>query len=528
MITAGETNMRTSQQQVADMKKQAILSEQKLSSEVESVSLQLREARRLVEVHRNQGQSLAGEKAQYEALIESLRAENKCINKKSIDLLETNEELRVWKEGMLAAQNRGASGSPSNLVESTFAGESTGMELEQIESIQRAIQGFLKEGINPKEIREKLSFCVSSFSGFSGRIIPTSEQMDSSGNLTVALALSINVNPELKETPSANEQQIRIEKLAEANTKLKKQISQLLASRNQLIDRNKLLLKRIDQIGEEKRVALNALKLNMNQLLLENQRITNDYVTQSKKAEGWKESSQQRRIDAEEVEVELESVNTALLTKTASLDVANEELAGLRKELTTVRTQLDETRDHCEVLKQSKDVLAKRCLSLERIIEGIKINSLRNSSTPLAESENDASQGPLTNELITLEDRCKALLKEKFALQKQCDEHDGKLHSLQEHIFDLEADLRARDLEIELMSKRSKEKELQLKREQEKAKKVSEKIKAEVRKSLKRPVESPGWDLDEFGLRRVDQDFITNLLMALFPSFFHDEGLRVI
>jgi len=73
MITEGENNKRTSQQQVADMKKEAMLSQQQLSSEVESLSLQLREARRLLEVHRNQGQNLTDEKAQFEALIESLR-----------------------------------------------------------------------------------------------------------------------------------------------------------------------------------------------------------------------------------------------------------------------------------------------------------------------------------------------------------------------------------------------------------------------------------------------------------------------
>jgi len=307
---------------------------------------------------------------------------------------------------------------------------------------------------------------------------------------------------------------------------LNSKLSQLCNSRNQLVLRNKELFKKIAQVNEEKQVALEALKQSMNQLVLENQKVKNDYDTQSQKAQGWKECSQKRRADVEEFEIKLESVSTALQTKTASLDVANEELLGLKKELVTLKAQLDMTRDHCEVLKESKEVLAKRCLSLDRIIEGIKINSLRSNKTSLVESGDKETS--LTNELITLEDRCKELLKEKFTLQKQCDEHDGKLHSLQEHIFDLEGDLRARDLEIELMKKRSTEKEAQLKREQEKAKKVSEKIKAEVRKSLQRPTENSDWDIDEFGLRRVDQNFITNLLMALFPSFFHDEGLRVI
>jgi len=530
VITEGETSIQTSKQEISDLKNQSMLSHQKLSSEIDSLSLELKDARRLIEVYRNEGENLSVDRARLQALVEELNAKNEGLNDANKGLREKNEDLRISKEDLLAGQKNAAQGL--RLDDTTMAGEYIDTKPEILGIIHGAVRGHLKEEVTEEAIIQKLSLCLANFDSnlLSKNSLSTATESDSFGILSVELRRLINnVSPEPRKQPAVTVQLTRIKELEQTAVKLNTKLAQLSGIRNQLVRRNKDLSQQVAQVAEEKRVALDALKENMNQLVLENQKVTNDLLTQSQKTQGWKESSEKRLADIEEVEIKLESVSTALQIKIASLDVANEELVGLKNELAMLRTQLDETRDHCEVLKESKDVLAKRCLSLERIIEGIKINSFRSNNTVLAASgDKQTSEGQLTNELITLEDRCKELLKEKFSLQKQCDEHDGRLHSLQEHIFDLEADLRARDLEIELMKKRSTEKEAQLKREQEKAKKVSEKIKAEVRKSLQRPIENPDWDIDEFGLRRVDQNFITNLLMVLFPSFFHDENLRVI
>merc|ERR1711920_894639 len=243
------------------------------------------------------------------------------------------------------------------------------------------------------------------------------------------------------------------------------------------------------------------------------------YLHQSKKAESLQASSDEFLSKVGETEGKFQFLTKELQSKSLALDISTEETIRHRKELTALRNKLDETRDRYEILERSKELLAKRCLSLEQVIEGIKMSNLRKVSTGCVEDK-EQSQEP--DRLTVLEERYEAVLKEKFALQKKCDEHDGRLHSQQEHIFDLETELRERDEEIEIMRKQTSERELQLDLKKAEINQIISN--AERRTSSGEEAA----DLDEFGLRPVDQDVLTQLLKTLFPSFFKDEGLRVI
>lgn len=301
---------------------------------------------------------------------------------------------------------------------------------------------------------------------------------------------------------------------------LKRQLSEKERFQHELIKKNETLQRRVSQVQEEKELALAAIRNNMTQLLQENKRVTDHFVQQAQDMQGWKSNSEKWKKRAEEFETLLDHKTAEHNQFSVKVDSAETHKIGLEKKLSLFENQLNEARDRCELLQQNKEVLGKRCLSLEEVIEGIKMNDMKKTG----ETKKNEGDGAWK-----IENRCDTLLKEKFDLQRQIEESDGKLHDLQEHVFDLEADLQARDLEVELLNKKMKEREFEL---NVRAKEISDKVRAQLAKRQEsRDIElDEDYELDEFGLKvNVDQGLLASVLIFLFPGFFQDEaGTRAI
>jgi len=500
IINELETNLRGSRREAENQKIQVLATQQRLTTEIESLSRELFSLKNLLSTSRATCTKLYEDNARLRALAAGLDEE---------------------KQSLILKLNIATKELPPPEFQSSTIVEPVNVDLKLLNEIQEGLQNSL-QGVEG-ESWEQLSTLVKKLERFSehSNAFTTSHNSNIQNGGEQSLTgeqLRTDINPDLDRKELNSSSQVR--KLREKVIELEKQLLEHTVFKNEMIRKNETLERRVQQVQEEKQVALNDLRSTMDQLLQENKRVTKDYLDQSKKAENLKASSDECLVKVGEAEGKFEFLTKELQTKTLALDISTDEATRHMKELTALRNQLDETRDRYEVLERSKELLAKRCISLEQVIEGIKMNNLRKISNSGVE-DNDPSQE--ADGLTVLEERYEALLQEKFALQKKCDEHDGRIHSQQEHIFDLETELRERDEEIEIMKKQTSEREFQMNLKREEINKIISN--AENRKA---PVGEQTANLDEFGLRPMDQDVLTQLLKTLFPSFFKDEGLRVI
>merc|ERR1719233_514289 len=504
IINELETNLRGSRREAENQKIQVLATQQRLTTEIESLSRELFSLKNLLSTSRANCTRLYEDNAKLRATAAGLDEEKQSLILK----------LNIAAKALAQPQ--------TEEVRSTIVDPPPNVDIQLLDEIRGGLLDCLKqvEGEPWKQLStlvEKLERCSKHSSAVSKSQNSYNSQSELEHSLT-GDQIDLDANPDLYRKELYPSSQVK--KLQEKVVELEKLLLEHSVFKNEMIRKNETLERRVQQVQEEKQVALNDLKNSMDQLLRENKRVTKDYLHQSKKAESLQASSDEFQSKVGETEGKFQFLTKELQSKSLALDISTEEAIRNRKELTALRNQLDETRDRYEILERSKELLAKRCLSLEQVIEGVKMSNLRKVSTGGVEDK-EPSQEP--DRLTVLEERYEAVLKEKFALQKKCDEHDGRLHSQQEHIFDLETELRERDEEIEIMRKQTSERELQL-----------DLKKAEINQIIsnaERRTSSAGEqaaDLDEFGLRPVDQDVLTQLLKTLFPSFFKDEGLRVI
>merc|ERR1719233_2195613 len=505
IINELETNLRGSRREAENQKIQVLATQQRLTTEIESLSRELFSLKNLLSTSRANCTRLYEDNAKLRATAAGLDEEKQSLILK----------LNIAAKALAQPQ--------TEEVRSTIVDPPPNVDIQLLDEIRGGLLDCLKqvEGETWKQLStllEKLERCSKHSSAVSKSQNSYNSQSELEHSLT-GEQIDLDANPDLYRKqelyPSS-----QVKKLQEKVVELEKLLLEHSVFKNEMIRKNETLERRVQQVQEEKQVALNDLKNSMDQLLRENKRVTKDYLHQSKKAESLQASSDEFQSKVGETEGKFQFLTKELQSKSLALDISTEEAIRNRKELTALRNQLDETRDRYEILERSKELLAKRCLSLEQVIEGIKMSNLRKVSACDAEDK-EPSQEP--DRLTVLEERYEAVLKEKFALQKKCDEHDGRLHSQQEHIFDLETELRERDEEIEIMRKQTSERELQLDLKKAEINQIISN--AERRTSS---AGEPAADLDEFGLRPVDQDVLTQLLKTLFPSFFKDEGLRVI
>jgi len=503
IINELETNLRGSRREAENQKIQVLATQQRLTSEIESLSRELFSLKNSLSISRGNCTRLYEDNARLRALAAGLDEEKKSLilklNIAAKELPPTTEE-----------------------VQSCTVVEPLNADLDQLDEIRRGLLNCIKDVDG--QANGLLRSLVQKLERYSEHSRMVTSQHSSNTQLDEAPSLSgehirTDVSSSLDRKQELNSSS-QVRKLQDKVLELEKEVLEHSVFKNEMIRKNETLERRVQQVQEEKQVVLNNLKSTMDQLLRENKRVTKDYLDQSKKAESLQASSEEFLFKVGEAEGKFESLTKELQTKSLALDISTEEAIRHRKELLALRNQLDETRDRYEVLEQSKEVLAKRCLSLEQIIEGIKMSNLRKISSSSVEDKDPSQEA---NGLLVLEERYEAVLKEKFALQKKCDEHDGRIHSQQEHIFDLESELRQRDEEIEIMRKQTSERETQLSLKKAEINKIISN--AERRKSSEG---NEAVNLDEFGLRPADQDVLTQLLKTLFPSFFKDEGLRVI
>jgi len=504
IINELETNLRGSRREAENQKIQVLATQQRLTTEIESLSRELFSLKNLLSTSRANCTRLYEDNAKLRATAAGLDEEKQSLILK----------LNIAAKALAQPQ--------TEEVRSTIVDPPPNVDIQLLDEIRGGLLDCLKqvEGETWKQLStlvEKLERCSKHSSAVSKSQNSYNSQSELEHSLT-GEQIDLDANPDLYRKELYPSSQVK--KLQEKVVELEKLLLEHSVFKNEMIRKNETLERRVQQVQEEKQVALNDLKNSMDQLLRENKRVTKDYLHQSKKAESLQASSDEFQSKVGETEGKFQFLTKELQSKSLALDISTEEAIRNRKELTALRNQLDETRDRYEILERSKELLAKRCLSLEQVIEGIKMSNLRKVSACDVEDK-EPSQEP--DRLTVLEERYEAVLKEKFALQKKCDEHDGRLHSQQEHIFDLESELRERDEEIEIMRKQTSERELQLDLKKAEINQIISN--AERRTSS---AGEPAADLDEFGLRPVDQDVLTQLLKTLFPSFFKDEGLRVI
>jgi len=504
IINELETNLRGSRREAENQKIQVLATQQRLTTEIESLSRELFSLKNLLSTSRANCTRLYEDNAKLRATAAGLDEEKQSLILK----------LNIAAKALAQPQ--------TEEVRSTIVDPPPNVDIQLLDEIRGGLLDCLKqvEGETWKQLStlvEKLERCSKHSSAVSKSQNSYNSQSELEHSLT-GEQIDLDANPDLYRKELYPSSQVK--KLQEKVVELEKLLLEHSVFKNEMIRKNETLERRVQQVQEEKQVALNDLKNSMDQLLRENKRVTKDYLHQSKKAESLQASSDEFQSKVGETEGKFQFLTKELQSKSLALDISTEEAIRNRKELTALRNQLDETRDRYEILERSKELLAKRCLSLEQVIEGIKMSNLRKVSACDVEDK-EPSQEP--DRLTVLEERYEAVLKEKFALQKKCDEHDGRLHSQQEHIFDLETELRERDEEIEIMRKQTSERELQLDLKKAEINQIISN--AERRTSS---AGEPAADLDEFGLRPVDQDVLTQLLKTLFPSFFKDEGLRVI
>jgi len=504
IINGLETNLRGSRREAENQKIQVLATQQRLTTEIESLSRELFSLKNLLSTSRANCTRLYEDNAKLRAVAAGLDEEKQSL------ILKLNIAGKALSPTMT-----------DDLQSSTIVEPPPNADLELLDDIRRGLLDCLEqvEGETWKQLNTLVGK-VERYSEHSSVVSksPNSFNTHSQGEYSLnGEQIGIDGNPDLDRKELNAGSQVRT--LQEKVVDLEKLLLEHSVFKNEMIRKNETLERRVQQVQEEKHVALNGLKNCMDQLVRENKRVTKDYLDQSKKAESLQASSDVCLSKVGEAEGKFEFLTNELQTKSLALDISTEEAIRHKKELTALRSKLDETRDRYEILERSKELLAKRCLSLEQVIEGIKMNNLRKVSTSGSEN-NEPSQEP--DRLTVLEERYEAVLKEKFALQKKCDEHDGRIHSQQEHIFDLETELRERDEEIEIMRKQTSEREFQLNLKKAEINKI-------ISNAEKRSASGEqAAELDEFGLRPVDQDVFTQVLKTLFPSFFKDEGLRVI
>lgn len=500
IINELETNLRGSRREAENQKIQVLATQQRLTSEIESLSRELFSLKNLLSTSRANCTRLYEDNAQLRAMAAGLDEEKQSL------ILKLNIAAKALPQPQ-TDEVRGTIVDPPPNVDLQLLDEIRGGLLDCLEQVEgetwKQLSTLVEKLERYSEHSSVVSKCQNSYN-------PQSEIEHS----LTGEQNGIDASPDLYRKEFS-----QVKKLQEKVVELEKQLLEHSVFKNEMIRKNETLERRVQQVQEEKQVALNGLKNSMDQLLQENKRVTKDYLHQSKKAESLQASSDEFLSKVGEAEGKFDFLTKELQSKSLALDISTEEAIRHRKELTALRNKLDETRDRYEILERSKELLAKRCLSLEQIIEGIKMSNLRKVSA-ISVEDKEPSQEP--DRLAVLEERYEAVLKEKFALQKKCDEHDGRIHSQQEHIFDLETELRERDEEIEIMRKQTSERELQLDLKKAEINQIISN--AERRTSSGEEAA----DLDEFGLRPVDQDVLTQLLKTLFPSFFKDEGLRVI
>jgi len=498
-----ETNLRGSRREAENQKIQVLATQQRLTSEIESLSRELFSLKNSLSTSRNDCTRLYEENARLRAVAAGLDEENQSL------VFKLNRASQLPSIPQLALSPDAQS---STVLKPTYD------ELQLFKELRSELLNCVEvaEGETKKHLCNcvaKLDLCSSNMSQETrNNSSQIHEETDNSG---VQFVKSL---PEGKDLNQSSE----IRKLQDKVNELNRNILEQSVFKNEMIRKNETLERRVQQVQEEKKVALDAMKQHMAQLVQENKRVTKDYLDQSKKAKSLRTSSDECMVKVGEVEGKFVFLEKELKSKSLALDISTEETTRHRKELTALKNQLDETRDRYQILEQNKEVLAKRCLSLDRVIEGIKMSNHRNNDMLGAGGSGEEDTNQEGNRMKVMEERYKTILSEKFALQKKCDEHDGRIHSLQEHIFDLEAEMRDRDEEIEIMRKQTIERETKLNLQKAEINKIISN--AEVRKSSGEQAA----DLDEFGLRPADQDVLTQVLKTLFPSFFQDEGLRVI
>lgn len=285
------------------------------------------------------------------------------------------------------------------------------------------------------------------------------------------------------------------------------------ADAEQLFDFNQNLIaekgqiqRRLSEMVDEKQLMEVTLRKTIDDVLKENVRLKSEFKSLARELFKLKKKFGDHQ-DSEKM-LEDESKQNSLLESQVNSQKIH--IEGIEEDRELLRNKLNEARDRVDMLSGNKDILSKRVLELERIVEELTMDKRLSQARSNA---SDASVCLNSNELEVLQERCEELSRDKFAFKKLSEEADSKIEEMQNHIFDLEAELREKDLQVTVMKKRELEVQVE-----------ARKISHQILKNSSGLDPLNGGMRGKFGLREVDNGVIASVLVYLFPSFFRDEN----